>query len=235
MNRFILLVCFTFIVPLHAQRSDFNKIDFTKAEHIANRYKGEDLTNLPLLVHHLTSQLETDAERFKAIYYWVSHNISGNYDLMHTNERTRKKLKNDPEELQRWNHQFKKEVFTKLLSDKETLCTGYAYLIKVLSNLAGLECTIIHGYDLNNSAKSNKQNGPNHSWNAIKLNGKWYLCDATWSAGYTDMSNFLFEFEYDNTYFLMKPSEFVKTHKPLDEKWTLLPLSTEVHDSKKKL
>lgn len=232
MNRFILLVCFTFILPLHAQRSDFKEIDFTKAEHVANRYKGEDLTNLPLLVHNLTSQLDTDVERFRAIYYWVSHNISGNYDLMSTNERTRKKLRNDPEKLHQWNNQFKKRVFTKLLYDKETLCTGYAYLIKVLSNLAGLECKIIHGYNLNNSSKSNKRNGPNHSWNTVKLNGKWYLCDATWSSGYTDMSNFLFEFEYDNSYFLMKPSEFVKTHEPLDETWTLLIQDSETHSSK---
>ena len=70
-------------------------------------------------------------------------------------------------------------------------------------------------------------NIPNHSWNAVKLNNKWYLCDATWSAGYTDMSTFLFEYEFDNSFFLMEPKRFSKTHQPVDEKWTLLTTTPE--------
>ncbi len=227
MIRFILLLSFVFILPLHAQQSDFNDIDFTKAERIARQYKGEDLTNLPLLAHRLTGQLATDAERFRAIYYWVSHNIRGEYDMMEKNNRARRKLKDDPKALQQWNQQFKKKVFKKLLKDKETLCTGYAYLIQELSRLAGIESEIIHGYDLTNGTKPIKMNIPNHSWNAVRLNNKWYLCDATWSAGYTDMSTFLFEYEFDNSFFLMEPKRFSKTHQPVDEKWTLLTTTPE--------
>lgn len=222
MRNSIFLVCFFFVYSLHAQRTDFKEINFEKAEYIADRYKGEALTNLPELAYSLTSQLGTEVERFRAIYYWVTHNIKGNYDLMHTNERIRKKMKDDPEGLLQWNQEFKKEVFTKLRYDKETLCTGYAYLIKLLSELVGLESVIIDGYG-DSDMKTNTPDIPNHSWNAIKLNGKWYLCDATWSAGYTDMSTYLFEYDFDNTYFLMKPSEFVKSHQPLEEKWALLP------------
>jgi len=227
MRFYILLVGFIFIMPLHAQQNDFDTIDFTKAERIANQYKGEDLTNLPLLAYKLTSQLDTDIERFRAIYYWVSHNIRGEYNLMSKNERKRYKLKDDPEALRQWNNQLRKEVFKKLLRDKETLCTGYAYIITTLSNFAGLESEIIHGYDLTNGTKSVKLNIPNHSWNAIKLKGTWYLCDATWSSGFTDMSTFLFEFDYDDSYFLMEPSKFAKSHKPIDEKWTLQSQNTD--------
>lgn len=216
------------MLSLHAQRADFKEIDFAKAENIAIRHQGEELTHLPALAHDLTSQLHSDAERFRAIYYWVTHNISGNHDLLSQNEHRRKKLKNDPDALYDWNQQFTKEVFNTLRQDKETVCTGYAYLIKVLSNLAGIECEIIDGYGTTDGQKSNPD-APNHSWNAVKLNGKWYLCDATWAAGYTDMSSFLFEFDYDNAYFLQKPSEFAKSHEPLDQKWTLL---TDVKENK---
>jgi transglutaminase/protease-like cytokinesis protein 3 len=226
MRNFVLLVLFSFILPLQAQRADFKEINFAKAENNADRYQGESLTNISGLAYGLISQLDSEAARFRAIYYWVTHNIAGDYDLMYRNERTRKKLRNDPEGLRLWNHQFKKEVFTKLRYDKETLCTGYAYLIKVLSEVVGLECKIIDGYAASD-LKSNTLGIPNHSWNAIKLDGKWYVCDATWSTGYTDMSSFLFEFDYDNSYFLMKPSEFIKSHQPLDEKWSLLPESNE--------
>lgn len=222
MKHFILLLLFTFSVDLCAQQSDFKHIDFTKAEHIASVLEGEDLKNLPQLVHNLTASLDTDVERFRAIYYWVTHTVSGNYDLTITNDRKRDKLANDPEALRKWNHKFKKEVFYRLLNDKETLCTGYAYLIQTLSRIAGLECEIVNGFDPTKSFKSEKDTVANHSWNAIKLNGKWYLCDATWSAGYTDMSTFLFEFDYDNTYFLMNPTDFIKSHQPMDKKWELL-------------
>ncbi len=221
MKNGILFGLFFCMLSLHAQRADFKEIDFAKAETIAIRHQGEELTHLPALAHDLTSQLSSDVERFRAIYYWVTHNISGNHGLLSQNERRRKKLKNDPEALHNWNLQFTKEVFTTLRQDKETVCTGYAYLIKVLSNLAGIECEIIDGYGTTDGHKSDPDM-PNHSWNAVNLNGKWYLCDATWAAGYTDMSSFLFEFEYDNSYFLQKPSEFVKSHQPLEEKWTLM-------------
>ena len=226
-----IIIFFTFIPSLYAQRSDFNEINFQKAETIANRYKGEELYNLPVLTFKLTSQLDTDVERFRAIYYWISHNISGDFDLMSKNERKRKKLKNDPEGLGQWNNHFKKEVFNKLLHKKKTLCTGYAYLLKELSNLAGIESEIIYGYGTTRIIKSDFQNMPNHSWNVVKLNGKWYLCDATWSSGFTDMSTFLFEFNFDNAFFLMEPTEFVKSHRPIEEKWTLLLQSSELNNS----
>ncbi len=220
MKNFILLLSFTFILSSHAQQEDFNEINFTKADQMAQRYKGESLYNLPLLTHRLTAHLDTDAERFRVIYYWVCHNISGAYDMMAMNNRKRHKFKNDPKNLQQWNTRFKKEVFTTLRRDKKTLCTGYAYLIQVMSTYAGLESVIINGYDT--TLRSKEMELPNHSWNAIKLNGKWYLCDATWSSGYTDMSTYLFEFEYDNRYFLMAPADFIKTHTPVIKKWTLL-------------
>jgi len=223
MRSFILILFFIFILPLQAQRSDFDTIDFTRAAFFAEAHKGEDLNHLPILVHGLTSQLKTDVERFRAIYLWVSTNIKGEYHLMLENARMRKKLDGDPEALVIWNNGFKKKVFKKLVKDKETLCSGYAYLIKEMSALAGLESEIVNGYGPMNNLKVDDLGDPNHSWNAIKLDGKWYLADATWSSGLIDMSNYLFEYNYDDSYFLMEPSEFAKTHKPLEAHWALLP------------
>lgn len=222
MRTSILLLFFTFSLFLHAQQSHFKEIDFQKADEIAERYKGEDLYNLPLLALRLTAQLDTDAERFRAIYFWVTHNIRGDYTLMNANEQTHKKLYNNPSALQQWSRQYRKEIFTLLREEKKTLCTGYAYLLKELANLAGLECEIIHGYGKMNLLKSDDTTIPNHSWNAIKLDGTWYLCDATWSSGIIDMETYRFEHTYDNTFFLMDPQVFIKTHKPIAKKWTLL-------------
>lgn len=209
------------MLTLQAQRSDFENIDLWRAEYIADQHKGEDLYNIPALVHGLTSQLTTDVERFRAIYFWICHNVRSEYNLMFENDRQWSKLKNDPEAIAVWNQAFNKEVFKRLRNDKKTLCTGYAYLVKEMANLADLECEIVYGFGPTNSPKSTSTN-PTHSWNVIKLDGKWYVCDATWSSGYIDMSTFLFIPEYDNSYFLMDPLKFAESHKPLEQKWTLL-------------
>ena len=217
---YILYLLFAF--QAQAQQSDFKEIDFSQADKNAQHHKGEALLNLPLLTHNLTAQLQTDAERFRAIYYWVCHNIKGNYFLISKNNYKLKKLQNDSLALHNWKRTFRKEVFTRLVEKKETLCTGYAYLIKEMANRAGITCEIVYGRSITGKATKGSSPDVNHSWNAVKLNGTWYLCDATWSAGYTDMSTQLFEFDYDNSYFLMKPETFLKSHIPLDRKWSLL-------------
>lgn len=211
---------FIFVWQLNAQQSDLRTLSFEKADNNAAFLQGEELKNLPLLAHNLTYNLKTDVERFRAIYLWVCKNIKNDYDLMSKNERQRRKLKDDVAQLNQWNKSFKKEVFFKLSNQKKTLCTGYAFLVKELANLAGLECEIVNGYGKTSaSLKSIKM--PNHSWNVVKLDGTWYLSDATWSSGYID-ETYLFNFNYNNDYFLMDPKEFAKSHKPIDSKWSLL-------------
>jgi transglutaminase/protease-like cytokinesis protein 3 len=226
MRRTLFLLFFTFTLVSHAQRSDFKEINFQKADKIAERYKGEELYNLPVLALRLTAQLSTDAERFRAIYNWVTHNISGDYILTTANEETRRKLINNPSALLQWHSQNRKEVFKTLRQKKRTLCTGYAYLIKELANLVGLECEIIHGYGEMNKLKFDSMDIPNHSWNAVKLDGTWYLCDATWSSGIINMNTYRFEFSYDDSFFLMEPLDFAKTHSPIIDTWTLLNLNS---------
>ncbi len=219
MRKLYILLLFTFTWQLNAQQSDFKTISFKKADNIAALLEGKELNNLPLLAHNLTYKLDTDVERFRAIYYWVCHNIKNDYYLMVKNDRMRRKLKNDITQLNTWNKTFKKEVFNKLSKERKTLCTGYAFLIKELAMHAGLECEIVNGYgNTSNSFKNLKM--PNHSWNVIKLNGKWYLCDATWSSGFIDES-YQFKFNYNDAFFLMEPQQFGKNHKPLNSKWFL--------------
>lgn len=223
MRSLILILCFIFSAHMLGQKEDFKTISFDLADANATELQGEALYNLPGLVQGLTKNLKTDIEKFRAIYYWVSHNIRGEYHLMLENNKMRKKFSEDSTALAEWNIRFRKQVFKKLLIDKETLCTGYAYLIQEMAGLVGLECEIIDGYDLTNILIIDEVKVPNHSWNAVKINNKWYLCDATWSSGITDLTNFLFEFDYDDSFFLMHPIEFAKTHEPIAKQWLLVP------------
>ena len=205
-----------------AQISDFKHISFKKADSIALECKDEGLYNLPELVHKLTLNLDTDVERFRAIYMWVCINIENDYTLFLKNNKRRQKYQNDSTKLTNWNIHIRRKIFKTLLKDKKTICTGYAYLVKKLSNLANINCEIIQGYGRTSSTNIDKLNAPNHSWNAVELNGKWYLCDPTWASGIINPETYAFKFEYNDGYFLTSPKLFAVNHFPENEKWLLL-------------
>jgi len=209
-------------IAIKAQSTDFNHINLKKADSIAMSYKDASLENLPKLSYQLTSNLKTDIEKFRAIYKWVCTNIENDYYMYSKNRWRRIKYKDQPKELKKWNQAFNKELFKKLRKEKKTVCTGYAYLIKELSTLAGIECVIVDGYGKTSSFDVEKMKRPNHSWNAVRLSGKWYLCDPTWSSGVTNEDTNVFTFKFKEEYFLPDPKLFVKNHYPLNTKWTLL-------------
>ncbi len=203
----------------NGQISDFKAIDFTRADDIAKLHKGTSLSNLPLLAQKLTQKLPTKVEQFRAIYTWVCTNVTGDINQTTKISRKRKKLKNDSLSYIKWNTNYKKIAFKKLVKHKKTMCTGYAYLIKELCYLADIECEIIDGYGRTVISNIESLELLNHSWNAVKLNNKWYLCDATWSSGYA--IDGVFVKDYNDGYFLTEPLLFAKNHYPLYKKWLL--------------
>jgi len=206
----------------HTQISDFKSIDFKKADSIALGCKDEGLQNLPQLAYQLTSNLDTDVERFRAIYKWVCNNIANDYNLYLKNKHKRERFKNDSLKLRNWNDKFRKTLFSKLLKKKRTICTGYAYLVKELCNLVDLKCEIVQGYGRVSTTDIENLDLPNHSWNAVNLDGKWYLCDPTWASGIPNTETNRFTFQYNDGFFLANPKLFAVNHFPVDEKWWLL-------------
>lgn len=217
-----ILLLFIFAYQSNAQISDFDHIDFQKADSIALACKNESLDNLPKLSYKLTSHLNSDVERFRAIYMWVCTNITNDYGLYAKNMRKREKLRNDTLKLQAWNKDITKDIFRKLLKHKKTICTGYAYILKELSSLANLNCEIIHGYGKTSTTGADELNAPNHSWNAVELNGKWYLSDPTWASGLEEPVSKKLKLEYIKGFFLANPKLFAVNHYPTNQKWTLL-------------
>lgn len=219
MKNILLLFAIFICNSLIAQVSDFKTTDFTIADNVAQLNKGSDLKNLPLLAYNLTYKLPTQVEKFRAIYTWVCNNIKGDHYQHEKVSKKRNKFKNDSIAYAKWNSEYKKKAFKTLIQQKKTMCTGYAYLIKELSFFANIDCEIVDGYGRSATSNVEKLETTNHSWNAVKLNNKWYLCDATWSSGYTENNNFVNEF--NEGYFLTEPVLFAKNHYPINKKWLL--------------
>jgi hypothetical protein len=225
---FILVIC---ICSSYAQKSDFKHISLKKADSIAFNYKDESLHNLPILSYKLTHNLSTDVEKFRAIYKWVCIAIANDYSLWDLNQSKRNRFENKSEKLKIWNIKIKEKLYNRLLNDKRTICSGYAFLIKELCDLANLETKVIHGFGKTAYTTLNETSSPNHSWNSVLLNNKWYLVDATWASGSQNPTTYNFEFNYSDGYFLTHPKLFATNHYPIDSKWQLIAPETFTFDS----
>ncbi len=125
-------------------------------------------------------------------------------------------------------------------------CGDIADLYQRMVALAGMEGAVIPGYaGINVPARDKEEH--RHSWNAVKIKGKWELVDPTWAMGQARVfqnvstktgheralqkrTRNTFQTEkkrrgrsVDDDWFMTKPSDMIKTHYPDEERWQLLP------------
>lgn len=101
-----------------------------------------------------------------------------------------------------------------------SVCAGYAALFKAVGTAAGLTVEVVRGHARHSVADGM---GERHAWNAVKLDGRWYLVDTTWDAGGVDDAGF--HKRYGTFYFLTPPEVFFAMHFPVEERWQLLPVA----------
>jgi len=105
---------------------------------------------------------------------------------------------------------------------RKAVCAGYAKLLEALGQAIGEEIVYVVG---DSRTQISDLNGGSHAWNAAKIEGSWYLIDATWDSGYVNDSSFTKR--YSTSYLLTPPDVMVISHFPNEPEWQLLaqPLS----------
>ncbi|XP_066920042.1 kyphoscoliosis peptidase-like [Clytia hemisphaerica] len=160
------------------------------------------------LVQYLTEPYEAPLFKLRAIWIWVTHNIS--YDVnSFFNPSEKKSSQLDASDV---------------LSSGKAICSGYANLINVLAESAGIKTERVDGWSKGYNYQYGQKFGdmsPNHAWNVVKLNNDWWLLDSTWGAGYVDKEK-NFVRQYSEHYFLTDPKQFIFDHCPTDMHWQLL-------------
>ena len=164
--------------------------------------------NTPLstksLAFKITKNANTDSEKAKAIYNWITSNISYDNELMRNVK------------LQKEFYTSEENVIKKVLERKMALCGGFAFLYKSLCEDVGISAAVVHGFTKDYSGKVKNNKKPHHTWNAVKLDGKWQLLDLTWAISHGSAN------KPDNFWYLTKPSDFIYSHYPQDKKWLLV-------------
>lgn len=179
-----------------------NVIDRAKYERKKPKIKKSKSKTL-VLAQSITRNSKTDIEKATAIYRWIASNIAYDNELMR-------------------NVKLQKEIYTstdniieKALQRKMALCGGFAFLYQDLCKNVGITSEVIHGYTKSYTGKP-KDRKPAHTWNVVKLNGKWEFLDITWAISHGSNN------KPDDFWFLTKPQEFIFSHYPEDSKWTLV-------------
>ena len=143
--------------------------------------------------------LNDDKAKVKLIYKWIAENIEYDYE---------KYKANIPVDCEPAN----------VLTNKKTVCSGYARLFTKLLTCLGyppenIKNIIGHskglGYDVERQITDEDTD---HEWNAVKIGEKWCLIDATWGAG--SIVNDAFSKSYTEYYLCTPPAQFVRSHLP---------------------
>ena len=206
MCKILKIIIISFVVHPAIGQVEWNKYEAIRTKSGSNPAE---------LAKNITSSYDTQEEKIQAIYYWVTHNITYDvklYEKMKKSSRNKKKY--SKKELKEKEY---KEV-VKTLKSKKGVCQQYSNVFQSLCDAVGIQSIYVSGYAKANPKKSGL--GEKHAWNAVYLDGNYYLLDATFGAGYVDDDK-KFHFSFDPNYFIADPDAFKMNHLPTQSKWQL--------------
>lgn len=158
------------------------------------------------LAKRITIGIQNDSLKVVAISKWLIDNIS--YDIKNY-ELSRKGFEMD--------NNINKIDY--ILEYKKTVCSGYSNFFNTLCALNNIQSKSISGYAMGLCCEKREDvpvDESNHSWNAVKINEKWYLMDITWADNDSEDGSF------DAEYMWSDPSVFILKHLPEDPFWQFL-------------
>lgn len=180
--------------------------DYTRIDEHARNTPGRYAQNIEKLAAYLTKPAENDYEKVRSFYVWLSENIAYDVDLFRR-YRPGASLEIGPEDV---------------LAKGKAVCQGYADLFNALCDEAGIESRMIPGYSKGFGNRDRQDfSMADHAWNSVKIEGEWYLLDATWGAGGLN-EKMQYKAQFNEQYFLTAPQKFIRDHMPLQPMWQLL-------------
>tara|TARA_R110001599_G_scaffold144948_4_gene327070 strand:- start:1070 stop:2020 length:951 start_codon:yes stop_codon:yes gene_type:complete len=220
------LFLFLFFTSITVQSQDYADVD-------AKVKRYPKFNSAQKLATKINADFTSDTDKIRATFIWLTENIR--YDLQELYNPTTKKIgfsyKNEAEKQAKL-QQIKDDIVNETFKKRKSVCEGYAQSFKKVCDLLQIEAVIIKGYARNSSNEIGViPSVTNHAWNAVKLNNKWQLVDATWAAGY-EINN-QWKKNFTEYYFYPNPEELIRTHLPENEAWQLVknPMSKKAYAS----
>lgn len=211
MKQLLLLFFFSSIVG-YAQ-------DFERVDNIVRSYPK--YTKPQQLAEKINKDFKDDASKVRAAFRWLTYNIRYDLEEYYKPKKVIQfRFTTEKERLEKIQAIRDKIVNDAFLS-KMGVCEEYAQSFKKIADLLGIEAEVIKGYVRNSAQEIGRvPRSTNHAWNAVKVNNKWMILDATWAAGYIFNGKWVKDF---NEYFYdVDKNKIGRTHYPDSRKWKLL-------------
>jgi hypothetical protein len=211
-----------------------NAIDFSRVDSLALTITYKD--DIFSLTKQLTGPFSDQTLKARAVFRWITDNIA--YDYKYYNKFAYKgkepkgfECRGDSMDCETRKLVWENKYIGNVLNEKKAVCQGYSMLFKKMCEIAGIEAEIIPGYVRTEYYQIGNMGELDHAWNAVRLNGEYYLLDPTWAAGgcpEDDNGKLLpFQKQFNDYYWLTPPIQFAKNHYPETPKWVLISKYTK--------
>lgn len=160
---------------------------------------------------YIRSACSTDIDKVRAAYTWVTANIIYSADSIHY------VIMDEDND----------ERVTYALKRKKGICENFSALFTDICIRSGLKAFSIDGFTRQNG----RMDRIPHVWCAVYTNGKWFLYDPTWDAGYGRDDGY--KYKRGTDFFKKDPEDFTKTHLPFDPLFQFLSYPWSYSDFEK--
>ena len=208
MTNFLKVSLLSFALFFITTPQVFANHDYDKIDEHARKAPTKLRHSLEKLTAYLIEPAENDFEKVRAFYVWLADNVA--YDVAALNPKDR------PDQ----------EDVARVLKSRRAVCHGYALLFKNMCELASVRCHFVAGWSKRLGGRNGIEiPGTGHAWNAVWIDDKWHLIDATWGAGTIGRKKgkkLAFTKKFSDHWFLTAPRNFANTHAPYNPAWQLM-------------
>lgn len=167
------------IRPIPQSGSDAEKI-YNSAKSILTRIIDDNMS---------------DYQKVHAMADWLSSNVAYNWSL----DEEVGKVSSTSEEYNKF-YAYSEFYLEGVFLNRLAVCNGYAKAMSLMCGIEGIKCYKVKGGSGRSSGTIG--NYPQHAWNKIEIDGKWYVVDTTWAnERYSDGKD-TFEVLKHNTLFM---------------------------------
>ena len=146
------------------------------------------------IAEYLGKYFDSDSKKIRAIYTWVTNKIKYDRDSIHL-------VILDEDNDQRVTYALKR---------RRGVCENFAAIFTDLCIKSGIPSFAIEGYTKQGGSIDKSP----HVWCAAFTDGRWFMYDPTWDAGF--ISNGYFTSRIQTNYFKIAPGNFIQNHLPFD-------------------
>ncbi len=207
-KKIVIALIYVFVLTVHSQSN----------VQIKNKIRNyPNISNSKELFNRINQDFKSDLNKVKALYAWITLNIK--YQVSNS------KLIKEPQQIVYFNEEDLEnkikakndKLVEKAIKNKAGVCEHMALTLSKICGYFSIENELIKGYVRNTPEEIGvKPKFKNHIWNAVKLDKRWVLIDATFGVDYDSKldrpeSNFI--------YFDIPKEQLRLTHYPSKNKW----------------